>query len=205
MKLSCVVLVGGKCRRLGRDKALERIGDKSLLERVLSTLDCLGDETILVAADKHPLPNPIGHPRLRKTTDIYPEKGPIGGIYTGLTASRTQYNLIVACDMPFLNRMLLQYMIELAKNFDLVIPRVGKLVEPLCAVYSKHCLEPIEYLLRQDNLSVRNLLNLVRVRYVEAEEIDRFDPERLSFLNVNTESDLERAKKMAGELKQCSV
>jgi molybdopterin-guanine dinucleotide biosynthesis protein A len=197
--------VGGKCRRLGRDKALEIIGDKSLLERVLSALDCLGDETILVAADKHPLSNPSGHPRLRKTTDIYPEKGPIGGIYTGLTASRTQYNLIVACDMPFLNRRLLQYMIELVKNYDLVIPRVGRLVEPLCAVYSKRCLEPIEYLLRQDNLSVRNLLDLVRVRYVEAEEIDRFDPERMSFLNVNTESDLERAKKMAGDSKLCSA
>ena len=197
--------MGGKCRRLGRDKALERVGDKSLLERVLSTLSRLGDEIILVTASKYLLPNPARHPRLRKTTDIYPEKGPLGGIYTGLATSRAPYSLIVACDMPFLNRRLLQYMVGLAKNYDLVVPRVGRLVEPLCAVYSKHCLEPIEYLLRQGNLGVRSLFDLIKVRYVEVEEIDRFDPEHLSFLNVNTEADLERAKRLAGDPKRCSV
>jgi molybdopterin-guanine dinucleotide biosynthesis protein A len=85
-------------------------------------------------------------------------------------------------------------MIELSAGFDLVIPRLGELVEPLHAVYSKACLAPIERLLEQGILSVRELFSLVRVRYVETEEIDRFDPEHLSFFNVNTKSDLARAR-----------
>jgi len=121
------------------------------------------------------------------------------GIYTGLTASDSFYNLVVACDMPFLNRGLLQYMIQIADSFDVVVPRLGNMVEPLHAVYSKNCLAPAESLLKQGNLSVYQLFPLVKVRYVEAEEIDRFDPQHLSFFNINTEADLETARKLAGE------
>ena len=73
------------------------------------------------------------------------------------------------------------------------------MVEPLHAVYSKNCLAPAESLLKQGNLSVYQLFPLVKVRYVEAEEIDRFDPQHLSFFNINTEADLETARKLAGE------
>jgi len=190
--------VGGKCRRLGRDKALERIGDKSLLERVLSTIRPLGDEIILVAASGFCLPSLPGY-RVKKMFDIYSEKGPLGGIYTGLTASTTLYSLIVACDMPFLNQPLLRYMVGLSNGYDLVVPRMGKLVEPLHAVYSKGCLQAIEHLLKQGDLSVSSLFKLVRVRYVDAEEIGRFDPGHLSFLNINTEADLKKARELAGE------
>ena len=196
MKISCIVLVGGKCLRLGRNKALERVGNKNLLERVLATLSLLESDIILVAAENGNSLSLTGYPQLRKTIDTYSGKGPLGGIYTGLVESSSFYNLVVACDMPFLNRALLQYMVELASDYDLVVPRVGKLVEPLHAVYSKHCLEPIEYLLKRGNLSIINLFRLVKVRYVEAREIDRFDPKHLSFLNVNTEADLEKAKEL---------
>ncbi len=200
MKISCIVLVGGKCLRLGRDKALEIVGNRSLLERVLATLSLLSGDIILVAAKNCYPSNLSSYPRLRKTIDTYSGKGPLGGIYTGLVESSSFYNLVVACDMPFLNQDLLQYMMGLTSGYDLVVPRVGKLVEPLHAVYSKHCLEPIEYLLKKGDLSIFNLFKLVKVRYVEAGEIERFDPKHLSFLNVNTETDLERAKELVGGL-----
>ena len=79
----------------------------------------------------------------------------------------------------------------------MVIPRLGNMVEPLHAVYSKGCLAPIECLLKQGNLSIRELFTLVKVRYVGAAEIDRFDPKHLSFFNVNTEADLETAREIA--------
>ncbi len=198
MKVSCIVLVGGKCRRLGRDKALEIVGNKSLLERVLSTLSLISDEIILVAAKGFDSLNLASHPQVRKTTDIYFGKGPLGGIYSGLAHSRTLYNLVVACDMPFLSQLLLQYMIGLADGYDLVVPRLGNLVEPLHAIYSKRCLEPAENLLKEGKLSVSGLFSLVKVRYVEADEIDRFDPQHISFFNVNTKADLEKAKELAG-------
>jgi len=190
------VLAGGKGLRLGQDKALETIGGRSLLEWVLRCLSLFGSEILIVTASGQSYRQLSGYPKLRVVTDIYPSKGPLGGIYTGLKVSDSFYNLVVACDMPLLNRALLGYMMEVSAGFDLVVPRLGNMIEPLHAVYSKGCLASIECLLEQGSLSVRGLLTRVRVRYVEAEEINRFDPEHLSFFNINTEADLERAGKL---------
>jgi len=184
---------------LGKDKALETIGQRSLLERVLFQLSLFNSDILIVAAREQSYPQLHGYPRLRVVSDIYPNRGPLGGIYTGLKVSDSFYNLVVACDMPFLNRALLSYMIGVSAGFDLVVPRLGDLIEPLHAVYSRGCLAPIERLLRQGSLSIRELFTLVRVRYVEAEEIDRFDPRHLSFFNINAKADLERARRLIKE------
>ena len=197
METSCIVLAGGKSLRLGHDKVLETIGNRSLLEQVVSCASSLSNDIIIVAAEKQTVPQLEGYSKLRIVTDIYPGKGPLGGIYSGLVASTSLYNLVVASDMPFLNQALLRYMIQLSVNFDLVAPRVGNLVEPLHAVYTKSCLAPIERMIKQGKLSVYKLLHLVRVRYVETEEIDKFDPKHLSFFNINTEADLEIARDLA--------
>ncbi len=200
MDISCVVLAGGKGLRLGQDKALETIGNKSLLHWVVSYLSLFKSNIIIVTAEKQSLSQLTDYPELRIVTDAYPDKGPLAGIYTGLAASVSLYNLVVACDMPFLNYALLNYMLQISADFDLVIPRLGDMVEPLHAVYSKTCLPPIKSLLEQGNLSIRGLFSLVRVRYVEATEINRFDPEHLSFFNINTKADLDKARQM---IKRC--
>ncbi len=194
MDIGCIVLAGGKGLRLGKDKTLEIIGDRSLLGWVLFQLSLLDSDILIVTAREQSYPQLDGYPRFKVVTDIYPSKGPLGGIYTGLKVSDSFYNLVVASDMPFLNRALLHYMIGVSAGFDLVVPRLGELIEPLHAVYSKACLAPIECLLRQGSLGIRELFTLVRVRYVEAEEINRFDPGHLSFFNINTKSDLARAR-----------
>ena len=199
MDTSCIVLAGGKGLRLGRDKAQEIVGNRNLLQWVVSQLNLFNSDIIVVTVDDKPFPQLIGYPRLRIVADVYPGRGPLGGIYTGLAVSNTLCNLVVACDMPFLNQALLHYMIQLSVGFDLVVPRVGDLVEPLHAVYSKNCLVPIERLLNQGNLRVSTLFDLVKVRYVEADEIDSFDPKHLSFFNVNTEADLEMAQQLVTE------
>ena len=196
MDISCIVLAGGKGLRLGQSKALEVIGNSSLLQRVVSGLSFLNSNIIIVTAPNQSFSQLIDYPKLRIITDIYPDKGPLGGIYTGLTASDSFYNLVVACDMPFLNQALLRYMVRVSAKFDLVVPRVGSLVEPLHAVYSKDCLAPIEELFEQGSLKVSDLLGLVKVRYVEAEEIDKFDPKHLSFFNINTEVELKLAREL---------
>jgi len=197
LETSCIVLAGGKSLRLGYDKALETVGNKSLLQRVVSCVNPLGSDIIIVTAREKTALQSIDCPKLRVVTDIYPGKGPLGGIYTGLTTSDLFYNLVVASDMPFLNQALLRYMIQLSNNFDIVVPRVGNLIEPLHAVYTKSCLAPIEQVIKQGKLSVSKLFSLVRVRYVEAEEIERFDPKHLSFFNINTEADLGKARELA--------
>ncbi len=197
LDISCIVLAGGKGSRLGQNKIAEVIGNKNLLQRVVACLGFFNKEIIIVTATKQPLSQLTDHPNLRILTDTYPGKGSLGGIYTGLATSDSYYNLVVACDMPFLNQALLSYMIRISAGYDLVIPRVGKFVEPLHAIYSKDCLAHIEELFKQGNLRVSELLNMVRVRYVEVDEIDRFDPKHLSFFNINTKAELKMAQELA--------
>ena len=204
MDISCIVLAGGKGLRLGRAKVLEIVGNRSLLQWVISSLSFLNGDIIIVTATEQSLPKLVDHPKkLTIVADTYPGKGPLGGIYTGLAASDSFYNLVVACDMPFLNRALLSYLMQLSVNYDLVIPRLGNMVEPLHAVYSKGCLAAIEWLLNRGELRITELLNLVRVGYVEAEEINRFDPNHLSFFNINTKADLERARGLIKSNDKC--
>lgn len=92
-------------------------------------------------------------------------------------------------------------MIQLSANFDLVVPRWDGMVEPLHAVYSKNCLASIDSLLKRGILNIARLFSMVKVRYLETEDIDRFDPKHLSFFNINTEADLRRAKELASEMK----
>jgi molybdopterin-guanine dinucleotide biosynthesis protein A len=200
LDIGCIVLAGGKGLRLGRDKALETVDSQSLLQRVLSQLIAFSSEIIIVTARDDPFPRFVGSPGFRVVTDAYPGSGALVGLASGLAASKADYNLAVACDMPFLNQDLIRYMLGLRDGFDLVVPRLDGLVEPLHAVYAKSCLAPMERLLKQGQRRIDALFEQVRVRYVEAEEVDRFDPRHLSFFNVNTRADLERAQQLAKEI-----
>jgi molybdopterin-guanine dinucleotide biosynthesis protein A len=197
LDISCIVLAGGKSLRLGQNKTLEIICGRSLLERVVDQLSFLNSSIIIVAATQQSIPQLNSDSRIDTVIDIYPDKGPMGGIYTGLATSASYHNLVVACDMPFLNHALLDYIISLSANFDLVIPRLGDMVEPLHAVYTKGCLTQIELLLKESNLGIRELFDHVKTRYVEASEIDQFDFGHLSFFNINTKADLEIARSLA--------
>ncbi|MDO8568488.1 MAG: molybdenum cofactor guanylyltransferase [Dehalococcoidales bacterium] len=198
MEIGGIVLAGGKGLRLGRDKLTETIGGRSLLQRVVSRLIPICQEIIIVTAEERVIPRLTSPVKLKMATDIVPGKGPLGGVYTGLTKSDYDCNVVVACDMPFLNEALLRYMVGLSSGVDIVVPRVGDKVEPLHAVYSRNCIPAIEGMLKEGRLSVYKLLNLVKVRYVDAGEIERFDPKHLSFFNVNTRTDIEKARDLAG-------
>lgn len=200
LDVSCIVLAGGKSARLGRNKVVEVVGNKSLLERVISCLSNLNKEIIIVASKESSLPQLTNYPKLKLIYDIYPGKGTIGGIYTGLTTSETFFNLVVACDMPFLNLGLIRYMINQAEGYDVVIPKAaGDVLEPLHAIYSRNCIAPLDFLIKQNRLSVLELFPMVRVRYIEESEIVTFDRAHTSFFNINTESDLSAGIELAGK------
>lgn len=189
--------------RLGRAKALERINKQSLIER---TIDCLStvSQALLVVTSQEQF-RLIAAARLKGKVivDIYPGKGALGGIYTGLASADSFYSLVVGCDMPFLNRDLLCYLIDLAPNFDVVVPRIDDMLEPLHAVYSRDCLAPIKELIDKDRLEVSQLFNLVKTRYVGKDEIAKFDPRCLSLFNINTLDDLRKARDLIEQKEQC--
>ncbi|MES0278824.1 MAG: molybdenum cofactor guanylyltransferase, partial [Dehalococcoidales bacterium] len=174
MDITSIVLAGGKSLRLGRDKATEILNGQSLVKRVVTSLSSLTSDIIVVSGSDKDSLGLDGYPGLRVVSDVYPGKGPLVGIYSGLTASASSYNLVAACDMPFLNLELIAYLLKETDGYDVVLPRLDNMVEPLHAVYTKSCLAPIEQMIKQDTLSVNRLLDSVKVRHVEAGEIDRF-------------------------------
>ena len=200
MNTSGIILAGGKSLRLGRNKAFEVIGHKSLLDLVIERLALLTDEIILVTAAEQEIARHKEQAEFKVVADSYPGRGPLGGVYTGLEHSESSYSIVVASDMPFLNQALLRYMREVSTGFHIVVPRAGELVEPLHAVYSKRCMQPIKQMIDKGQLSIHQLFPLVSTRYLEMEEIERFDPRHLSFFNINTLEDLKRAKEIALEL-----
>ena len=152
-------------------------------------------EEIIVVSDF--LPYPL--PGIRLVADIYPGCGPLGGIHVGLTAASKFHSLIVACDMPFLNLELLRYMVQLATSYDVVIPCWDDQLELMHAIYSKNCLGPIERLIQQQDFKIIHFFPEVRVRHVERDEIERFDPEHLSFSNINTPEDWRQTQRWVRE------
>lgn len=202
--ITSIVLAGGKGKRLGRAKLSEKIGGCTLCERAIDRLVPVSDEILVVVAQGQPIPDLPASAKV--LIDLYPDKGALGGIYTGLVASSSFHNLVVACDMPFLNPALLRYLIQISPGFDAVIPRdeYGRL-EPLHVVYSKNCIDPIHRQLQQDNLKINGFLDKVRVRYVGNEEVDRFDQQHLSFFNINTQADLEKARDMLEEVEEKEI
>lgn len=193
LTVSGILLAGGQSSRLGTDKSFVKVKGQPLIECLVAKLTRLSDDVIIVTNS----PEKYDHLKTKLVGDIYPGKGALGGIYSGLRAAANVYSLVAACDMPFLDLNLLRYMILLAHGHDVVIPRIEGLLEPLHAIYSKSCLEPIDHLLARGGLKIIDFFPEVRVRYVEEEEVDIFDPQHLSFFNVNTPSDLEEMKKRA--------
>jgi molybdopterin-guanine dinucleotide biosynthesis protein A len=196
--MTSIILAGGKSSRLGQRKPLQAIGGKSLIQWVIDRLAVLSREIIIATAHGEAIPY-VSDAKIKTVADIYPEKGPLAGIYSGLIASSSSQAIVVGCDTPFLSVGFLEHMTRISSIFDAVVPRIENEVEPLCAVYSKTCLAHIQELLEQNDLRIDRLFGVVKVRYVEEDEINSFDPEHLSFFNVNNQADLDRARELAAE------
>jgi len=171
---------------MGTDKALLEIGGRPLIERIVRKLSLIGQEVIVVTNS----PKNYAFLGVRLVGDVFPGRGSLVGLYSGLKAARSDYSLVVACDMPFLNLDLLRYLAALAPYHDVVIPWLKKGLEPLHAVYSKACLGPIEALLRRNERKILEFFPQMRVRYVEEEVVRFFDPQLRSFVNINTPTEL---------------
>ena len=195
--LAGIILAGGKSSRVGlnKNKAHLKLAGKTLIDWVISkltSLDNLKEEDVIIVGPKEKYPH-----FKQVVEDIFPQKGPLGGIYSGLRASPSQYNIVVGCDMPFLEVKLLQHMSEDIHSNDIVIPRYGDgYIEPLCAIYSRGCLEAIERNLSEHNFSVRAIFPHLKVKFIEDQDIKKFDPEFHSFFNINYKKDMIEAEKI---------
>ena len=188
-----IILAGGQNKRIGANKAQLKLGDKTVIEWVTHSLLQVFPEVIIVT-NSPKLYEGLG---CQATRDLFPAKGSIVGLYSGLMASFSQHNFFVACDMPFINCNLIRYLVDLTEQegdtFDLVIPKTDRGYQPLHAVYSRSCLPRVKKQLEEGNLKILDLFPYLKIREVGHEELIRFDPQLLSFFNINTVSDWHRA------------
>jgi molybdopterin-guanine dinucleotide biosynthesis protein A len=191
--LAAAILAGGRASRLGGvRKATLTIGGTPIIERELDIVRRVASPIFLVtSADAPPDAD------LAVVRDAFPNHGALGGIYTAIAHSPHERTLVVACDMPFLSVALLEHMAGL--DADLVIPRTARGYEPLCAIYTRACLEPIRARLARGALEASRLPDGVRVAEVGPEALAAYDPDGLLFVNVNTPHDYERAKEVVEE------
>jgi len=152
-------------------------------------LQTISDDVIVVMRDRK-----YRDLDVKWASDIYPDAGPLAGLHAGLLAAKYSHALVVACDMPFLNTQLLEYMVSLPRKYDILIPKLTTGVEPLHAIYSRRCLSPIEKRLQEHRFQTLDLINDVNVRYLPEGIIRKLDPHLRSFYNVNTWEDIREAE-----------
>jgi molybdopterin-guanine dinucleotide biosynthesis protein A len=201
---SAVVLAGGRSRRLGQDKRRLRLWGAegpSLLERTVALAATLCPDVVVVLNDPEAWPDLPA----RLVGDRYPDGGALGGIASGLDAV-ADAALVLACDMPLLSRPLLAAMLARPRTYDALVPRSPipgvtrnhHNTEPLHAIYSKRCLEPILAALAGGRHQIAAIFPLVRTIYIEPDEIRRYDPAGHAFLNVNTVAQMADAQMLLG-------
>jgi molybdopterin-guanine dinucleotide biosynthesis protein A len=181
---SAAILSGGRATRFGgRDKSALVVDGRSILDRQVAALAPLTDDLLLVGR------RPAPYPTLRVISDHVPGCGPLGGLHAALTEARGDVLALVACDMPFVTTPFIAYLLSLAGGVDVVVPQSDRGYHPLCAVYTRACLEPVAARLADGRLGMRELVADLRTRVVPVEEIRGFgDPDRL-LANVNTQAD----------------
>ena len=206
MPVTGVILAGGKSRRMGQNKALIPLGEDSLIEHVIRRTRLVTDELLLIT-NNH---TEYAHLGLPMHSDIVPNAGALGGIYTGLMHAAHDVVLCVACDSPFLQPKLLSHLVSILAEYDAVMPytyrgkKESEITNPihsdnqitlqtLCAAYSKRCLPIIALMLQESELRVHALAERAYVQRVSPEVWQKFDSEGMSFFNINTPEDFEKA------------
>jgi len=189
--MNAIILAGGRASRMGScDKAFLKIGRNAIIKRQLKILKEIFKEIFIVTNS----PNKYRNVKeVSVITDTIPHQGPLGGIYSGLMASDSFYNFVVACDMPFINGELIKYMIKNKDGYDVIIPKIDKKRHPLFGIYSKDCIHIIEKMLKDGRLKISNMFPKVKTHFILKKVAGRFDKKILSLININTKEDLAEA------------
>jgi len=188
--VTAYVIAGGKSSRMGRDKAFLELGGKTLLERALGFARAVAAEVKIVG-------DPAKFGEFGAVVqDLYPERGPLGGIHAALAESQTELNLMVGVDLPFLKIGFLQLLISAANDSGalVTVPRIGGYYEPLIAAYRKGFSALAERALASNRNKVDALFSHIRLRVVNEEEIVRSGFSPAMFRNVNTPADWKMAR-----------
>ncbi|MFP7298537.1 molybdenum cofactor guanylyltransferase [Neobacillus niacini] len=193
MKAAAIILAGGKSSRMGTNKALLKLNEKTTIERMVDTLKIYFDDIILVTNEMENYQF-LG---VKMVPDHYPGKGPLAGFHAGLSASEYDVNFITACDMPFMSGELAATLVSMIDYHDALVPVINGKMQTLCTVLQKKTVTKIEECIENGRLPIKHLLEHLNVLYVTEEDLlvySNTDMERV-FFNMNHPHEYEDAKK----------
>jgi molybdenum cofactor guanylyltransferase len=194
--VTAFVLAGGKSSRMGQDKAFLQLGGCTLLSRALELATAAACGVWIVGSSaKFAAFGPV-------IADVYPERGPLGGIHASLSQTDTDLNLVIAVDLPFLNPSFLHYLISRARESHavVVVPKASGSLQPLCAVYRRSFAKIADRSLRAGRNKVDLLFSEVQTRVIEREELEQNGFAEEMFRNLNTLEDWTEARRRASDL-----
>jgi molybdopterin-guanine dinucleotide biosynthesis protein A len=205
--VTAFLLAGGKSRRMGADKAALEFCGKTLLAVALELAYSVTSDVRLVgprerlAGMKEFSNGSLEHPAA-VVEDVFPDRGPLGGIHAALSAGSAELNLMLAIDTPFLSRELLLYVLHRAgwSSATVTVPRVGGRYHPLCAVYRRGFLRRATEALTAGRNRIDALFVPEDTLVLEESELARLSFSAAMFDNLNTREEYERARKLAGKL-----
>ncbi len=191
---SGVILSGGLSTRFnGQNKAFISVGGKRILDRLYTIFSDLFNEIILVTND----PMQFVEWDLTIVTDLYPVRSSLTGIHAGLFYMKNPFAFFSACDTPFLKKELVETLLDnIDQNNDIIMPETSVGMEPLCAIYSKRCLNAAEHHIKQNKFKIQRALGNHRLKKIPEPVLRSKDPELISFFNINIPEDLARAEEM---------
>jgi molybdopterin-guanine dinucleotide biosynthesis protein A len=176
---------------MGINKALIEIEGIPIINRIHSLFEKLFQEIIIVTGQRELFQDL----NARIYADLIPNRGVLSGLYTGLFFSSYPYSFCVACDMPFLKQSVIEYLIKEMGSFDVIVPRTKDGLQPLHALYSRNCIEPVKKAIALQKCKITDFYSRVRVKVIEESEFCSLDPRMESFINVNTPQELLLIKK----------
>lgn len=213
MKISAIILAGGRSSRMGYNKALLPLEGVPVMERLVRELEEVADRVIIAGGR----PEDYDMFDREHVSDIFPNAGPLAGLHAGLAAASTPWCLVVACDLPFANRAVLNWLAEAARaaeaagwsqdnggekgepeeglGLEAIIPVVQGRVQPLLAAYRRSVLAGLEEELRNGNLKMTRWIEGLRVKYADGAllaDMAGMPQERISF-NMNRPGDYQQA------------
>ena len=195
-EISGILLAGGKSRRLGRDKALENLGGERIIDRVISRVaQCCSE--LIVVGDRPERSLELNLPEeIMFVHDTFEDSGSLGGLYTGLSKSSSDWSLVVACDMPFLSVDLLNDMKNkaLSSQSHVFVPIIDGRFQPTHALYNRKCLPYIERNIQEGRLKMVGYFDEIEVQTIEFSSTNLEGEVARSFFNLNTEEDLKKAR-----------
>jgi len=185
--IEAFILAGGASSRMGTDKSQLLIERQTFTERLAETLLAVTDSISIVGRESH-----AGLPGI---PDLYPQWGALGGLHAALAACKREWAIVVACDLPFVTAELFTFLAEMRLGHEAVVPiQPDGRPQPLCALYRVDpCLERASALIEAQRRRPLDLLEAVKTRWVEFDQLRNLAQAQSFFVNINTPEDYDEA------------